>query len=267
MNKGEMNIQDELFCLKLENETLAAWLTGEHFERWVPGYVPKRIHNHHKTRYDLACTYVENKKVLDIACGCGYGSFLLADAGNAQSVLGVDIDSNATRYGNHRFFHERIHRVQGDALHFNGDNEFDVIVSFETIEHLPDVHQFLKNTKGLLKPGGVFLVSTPIVLSTSTLCDNPYHMIEWGFADFQQLIKKYFFVEDIYIQNVVLKTGTENAHPGLFRRGINKIKRSILGNPRPLQKQSPDIEKWNGQYPAGEMMGGYQLLVCRNTLS
>ncbi len=249
-------MSNDFFCLKYETDTLARWLTGNTLERWLPGFVPLDLHNHHKLRYDLACNYVEGKEVLDIACGCGYGSLLLADIGRANSVLGIDIDSDSILYGSHRFPHPNVSRSSGDALKFTNENEFDVAVSFETIEHLPDVPLFLQNIKRSLKPGAIFLVSTPVVLNTRTQCDNPYHMIEWNFDDFHKVITEYFSIEEVYLQNISLKKNIST----LIYRGIRKIRRDFLKIP-----YSTHFEKWTGQYNGKYIRAGYQTLVCKNT--
>ncbi len=258
MNENDLQqINDDIFCIKYENDTLATWLTGNALERWLPGYVPSDLHNHHKIRYDLACNYVESKHVLDIACGCGYGSLLLAEVGKAKSVLGVDIDNGSIRYGKHKFPHKNITRETGDALKYQTENRFDVVVSFETIEHLPDVSLFLQNIKRSLIPGGIFLVSTPIVLNTRTKCDNPYHQIEWSFDDFHKVITEYFSIEEIYLQNTSLKKNFNT----FFYRAIRKIRRDFLKIPYNIH-----FEKWTGQYKSNQISAGYQTVVCRNNL-
>lgn len=255
--KEFQQISNDLFCLKYENETLATWLTGNALERWLPGYVPLDLHNHHKIRYDLACNYVEGKEVLDIACGCGYGSLLLADNGKAKSVSGFDIDGDSITYGTWKFPHINITRIAGDALNYENQNKFNVAVSFETIEHLTDVPLFLKNIKRSLNRGGIFLVSTPIVLHTRTKCDNPYHMIEWSFYDFHKVISQYFSIEEIYLQNISLKKNIST----LIYRAIRKIRRDFLKIPYNI-----GFEKWTGQYKGENIMAGYQTLVCKNNL-
>ncbi len=258
MNEKELQqMSDDIFCVKYENDTLATWLTGNALERWLPGFVPQDLHYHHKLRYDLACNYVEGKEVLDIACGCGFGSLLLADIGKATSVLGIDIDCDSIRYGSCRFPHPNVRRDSGDALKFTNENKFDAAVSFETIEHLPDVPLFLQNIKRSLNPGAIFLVSTPIVLNTRTQCDNPYHMIEWSFDDFHKVITEYFSIEEVYLQNISLKKNLST----LIYRAIRKIRRDFFNI-----SYSTHFEKWTGQYKSKYIKAGYQTVVCKNSL-
>jgi 2-polyprenyl-3-methyl-5-hydroxy-6-metoxy-1,4-benzoquinol methylase len=104
---------------------------------------------------------------LDIACGCGYGTFLMAEKG-AESVIGVDLSEDAIRYGNHRYARQNLKRFVADATTFKHDYLFDVIVSFETIEHIPDYSGFIENLYHNLSDNGTLLISTPITKTTTT---------------------------------------------------------------------------------------------------
>ncbi|MCS7071715.1 MAG: class I SAM-dependent methyltransferase, partial [Anaerolinea sp.] len=132
-----------------------------HPERIVPDETLAGIVAIHLKRYAFARAYASGKRVLDVACGVGYGSRYLADA--AASVIGVDVDAAAIAYARRRYGDsDRVQFMQGDALNLPfSDRTFDVICSFETIEHVPDAHRFLSEVRRLLAPGGVFIVSTP----------------------------------------------------------------------------------------------------------
>ena len=108
--------------------------------------------------------------MLDIACGSGYGSFIIAKEGNAKEVVAIDLNPDSIRYGNHRFGLSNINRFVGDAQEFIQQESFDIIISFETIEHLPKYEQFLQNMAKTLSKNGNFFVSTPIVKKTKTNC-------------------------------------------------------------------------------------------------
>lgn len=127
----------------------------------------------HTARYQMAGHHIkENDKVLDIACGSGYGSSYLNDYTKASSIIGVDLDPNIIEYAK-KFFEEsafvwienRIQFLQGNISDTNlfSQTQFDAIVSFETIEHLPDGLdvQAIKNISQWLKPEGTFISSVP----------------------------------------------------------------------------------------------------------
>ena len=114
----------------------------------------------HEKAYEFARQYCEGKDVLDFGCGSGYGTAILANV--AKSVVGVDTSPIAVQYcldhwniGNMIF--EKIERDY--TLRFD-DNTFDVIVSFQVIEHIPDVPRYLSLLKRVLKPGGPLVITT-----------------------------------------------------------------------------------------------------------
>ena len=241
-------IVEELFCLKFENKALADIYFRDEAERWVYSYMYDITEQEHLDRYRYARDRAENKKVLDIACGSGYGSYLIATEGKAKEVIAVDLDADSIRYGDHRFAHPSIKRSVGDAQEFKKEGEFDLIVSFETIEHLPKYEQFLQNMGKTLADDGHFLVSTPIVKHTRTNCKNPYHVIEWSFSDFQELVGKYFNVDEIYLQNIEFKN-KKTFFGKLFQGKKNKYSRIVF-------------EKYTGQCDIDLIREGYQMLVC-----
>jgi len=89
----------------------------------------------HLARYEFACTYARGKRVLDIACGTGYGTAHLADCG-AVSVDGADLADDAVRYAQNRFHRPNTRFHRGDICLFQNGSPYDLIVSFETIEHV-----------------------------------------------------------------------------------------------------------------------------------
>ena len=129
------------------------------------------------------------------------------------------------------------------------DNSVDVIVSFETIEHLPKFEQFLKNMGETLAKDGKFFISTPMAKETTTNNINPYHEIEWSFTDFQTLIKKYFNIEEVYIQNVIYRN-KRSLFEILFKNKNKKYKKI-------------EFEKFSNQIDIQSIKEGYQMLVCK----
>jgi len=104
------------------------------------------IRDDHKNRYIFALTIIgKNYKVIDAACGIGYGSKLIAEAGNF--VDSFDISPEALNYALKHYSHERITYSQADIQAHNFVNEYDFCVSFETVEHLETPETFLKSIK------------------------------------------------------------------------------------------------------------------------
>ncbi len=126
----------------------------------------------HIRRYLFAQQFVCRKRVLDIACGTGYGSDILR-RGRAAAVFSADISAEAVHYAADRWPDARL--LRADALNLPLPSAaFDVIVSFETVEHLPDPRRFLIEARRVLKGGGMLILSTPNRLSVSPGSAKPY---------------------------------------------------------------------------------------------
>ncbi len=160
-------------------------------ERIIPDKTPKGIISIHLARYEFARNHCEGKRVLDVACGVGYGSEYLSQF--SEQVVGVDLSEEAVQYAQKRYQRDNIQFFAQDAckLQIEG-GPFDVACSFETIEHLPSVEPYLKNIVNVLKDEGVYIVSSPYVSKTTLSPENPYHIQEWSPKDFELLLQNYF---------------------------------------------------------------------------
>ena len=167
-------------------------------ERLIPGKTDPDLFNEHFARYVYARGFCSGKNVLDTGCGVGYGSSHLAEV--AQSVVGVDNDPQAIQYARRYYSRANTHYVAGDCQQLPFvSRTFDVVTSFELIEHLADAKSYLAEVRRVLEPGGVFIVSTP---NRSVYGEhrggeaNPFHVREWDFNEFVSLLRAYFrFVE------------------------------------------------------------------------
>jgi 2-polyprenyl-3-methyl-5-hydroxy-6-metoxy-1,4-benzoquinol methylase len=136
------------------------------WERLIPKQIAddaasKKILDLHLQRYETATRYIQGKKVLDIACGVGYGSQMLGQAG-ASKVVGVDVCPHAVDYARGNYQGDNVNFVCADAEQFQSSEQFDVVVSFETIEHLQHPANFVKLIRNLLTPEGKFILSVPL---------------------------------------------------------------------------------------------------------
>jgi cyclopropane fatty-acyl-phospholipid synthase-like methyltransferase len=147
--------------------------TGEQF---IPGRTESRIARDHLARYEFASLHVSGKRVLDIACGVGYGSAMLSDSGAAM-VDGVDISADAIDHAARRYGRRNVRFHESEIAAYRSDEPYDVIVCFETIEHVADHGPALMNLSALLHPNGTLLISSPNRLITSprasSLSDPP----------------------------------------------------------------------------------------------
>lgn len=171
-----------------ENQKSSLVFTGE---RMVPDHNQnKSIYAEHIVRYMFAIQFVKNKVVLDIASGSGYGTAMIADA-NAKKVTGIDISEEAIAHSKEHYGRDNIKFLVGDAAKIPlDDNSIEVAISFETIEHIPDYRAFLSEIRRVLKPDGIFLVSTPNKAIYPP--GNEYHIKEFYIEEFQDLLGEYF---------------------------------------------------------------------------
>ncbi|MBS1792998.1 MAG: class I SAM-dependent methyltransferase [Acidobacteria bacterium] len=134
----------------------------------------------HTARYVFALPYVADKNVIDIACGTGYGLAFLKDA--ARSVVGVDVSLEAAKQARGECG-ERVSVLLGDGTNLPfRDASFDVVTSFETLEHLHERARFLAELKRVLKPDGRLVLSTPNANYTEPVDgkpSNPFHVFEY----------------------------------------------------------------------------------------
>jgi len=137
------------------------------------------------------------KRVLDCACGRGYGSFYLASG--ARKVDGVDISPEAVVYCRNRYKRENLDFEVMDAssLRF-ADGTFDAVVSQDTIEHVEDDAKFLAEISRVLKDDGVFVVFTPHSPVHNEKPANIYHLREYSQESFRELAGRYFGKVQLY---------------------------------------------------------------------
>ncbi len=158
----------------------------------------------HLHRYSIAKSMVIGKVVLDIACGEGYGSNLLAQ--DAAFVYGVDIASDAVSYARKKYRKQNLQFMEGSAAAIPlEDDSIDILVSFETIEHHDKHIEMMKECKRVLKPNGILIISSPDKKFFSDIPQykNEFHVKELYKQEFYDLVKSYFSFVHLYKQGIV----------------------------------------------------------------
>lgn len=170
-------------------------------ERMVPENTPDLTFWEHIYRYRFATRFVEGKRVLDIACGEGYGTAALLQAG-ASSIIGVDISPEVCDHAHRKY---DVKTLVGDATSIPlADDSVDIVISFETIEHLEEPQRFVDECARVLAPGGVAVISTPNTeIFQASIVDNPFHVSEMSKEDFVKLLKTRFEHCTLYSQRPV----------------------------------------------------------------
>ncbi len=162
-------------------------------ERFLPSCEGEMIYEHWH-RYLFARQYVAGKRVLDVASGEGYGSALMA--GVAASVTGVDISAEAVEHAAARYGSApNLRYVCASCASIPlPDASFDVIVSFETIEHMTEHDAFMAEVARLLAPGGLFIISSPnrVEYSDRTGYRNEFHVKELDGPELRSLLDRHF---------------------------------------------------------------------------
>lgn len=166
-------------------------------ERFIPGKMFKHSEIEHMHRYSTLMNVLHDKIVLDAACGTGYGSNMIASV--AANVYGIDISQEAIDYAISNFgSRKNLSYVKGDitALPFP-DNTFDVVVSFETIEHINEKMQcmFLSEIKRVLNPNGILIMSTPnkeIYTVQAGNAATEWHVKEFYENEFDSFLRSQF---------------------------------------------------------------------------
>jgi len=174
-------------------------------ERMIPEFNKEDlIYAEHMARYFFAGQFVAAKNVLDVASGSGYGARYLSNKGAAK-VVGVDNSREAVKYSQEKYQTSGIEFILADAakLPFE-DDIFDIVVSFETIEHLDDQEKFLREIKRVLKKDGLLIISTPNVLVFPK--GNTFHKKELAPLEFISLLSKNFCHCSINYQHSILSS-------------------------------------------------------------
>jgi 2-polyprenyl-3-methyl-5-hydroxy-6-metoxy-1,4-benzoquinol methylase len=182
-------------------------------ERYLPE-CPREMLYEHYARYAMALNFVAGKRVLDCACGEGYGSAILAS--RAAQVVGVDLADQAIAHAQAQYKIPNLSFQTGNAAALTLEqSSFDVIVSFETLEHLLEQEQMLVGFKRLLKPGGVLLISSPdkANYSDATGYRNEFHLKELYRDEFVALLNRHFAHHRLFAQALNFQSMVWDLHP------------------------------------------------------
>jgi 2-polyprenyl-3-methyl-5-hydroxy-6-metoxy-1,4-benzoquinol methylase len=175
--------------------------TGERLIPSVHGF----IKSEHLHRYALAGEFSENKIVLDVACGEGYGTKLISKS--AKLIWGLDIDEESIINAKNKYQASNLNYEFGDIdnMPFD-DKKFDLVICFETIEHVKNYHNTLNEIKRVIKDDGILIMSTPnkLVYSDNRNFKNKYHTYEFYIDEYKSWINNNFINNTFLFQSQIL---------------------------------------------------------------
>ncbi len=152
----------------------------------------------HLERYRFAARHARPGRLLDLACGVGYGTRLLADeARGLEQAWGVDLSPEAVAYARSHYGGRGVEFAAADALAFRDPAGFDTIVSLETVEHVPDPARLVSHLVSLLRPGGRLIASVP---TTPSVDVNPHHCHDFSERSFRRLFAGHPLREQAYLR-------------------------------------------------------------------
>jgi 2-polyprenyl-3-methyl-5-hydroxy-6-metoxy-1,4-benzoquinol methylase len=140
----------------------------------------------HLERYRFAAKHLTDGIVADIACGVGYGSYLLMEESGdrVRHIYAIDNDPGSIRFASRRYADGKITFIEADALTYRSPEKLNTVVSLETLEHLENPSAFIQHMTAQLISGGRFIASVPI---TPSMDANPYHLHDFTIKGFKKM--------------------------------------------------------------------------------
>ena len=199
---GPGDLEDKMGeIFSVEKPGIPLQFTGERMTSDASG----QIEYEHLHRYCFARQFCRGKDVVDVAAGEGYGSALLAQV--ARRVIGVEMATDAVEHAITAYGRPGLHFVRGDVRHLPlQSNSADVVVSFETIEHLYEHELFLSEIRRVLRRDGVLIISSPDseVYSHPGSDVNPFHVRELTADEFKAALRTVFPHTQFFAQRALI---------------------------------------------------------------
>jgi SAM-dependent methyltransferase len=236
-------------------------LTGE---RTLPD-VPEENYwyQRHVAAYRWIAERCQGLRVVDLACGEGYGSAILAE--HAESVVGVDANPEAHEHARLKYAKGNLSFRRALVEEFEEGAPYDAIVFLQTIEHVEDADALLQRIGSLLTPEGCAYVSTPNRLTLAPpgapRSDNPWHVREYDPAEYTQLVEPHFRSVDLLGLH---HAGKLRLHEAAVRLGWDQVHRALRLTNRFYDWFVPAISVRDFALRSGDLEGALDFLaVCR----
>ena len=230
-------------------------------ERVVPGNTPEEIFRESQMRYAFAGQFVQGRCVVDVASGTGIGTHYLLRCG-AVSCLGLDANIATAQYAEFTFGDERCRFATADAMRLCiPDSSVDVVVSFETIEHVSDPSALLQECDRVLRPNGILVCSTPDRDFFRWAPENPFHLSEMTRGEFMRKVSAIFPSCTLYSQGsvnypryVAEMMARKNILPWLEKMRVKMFLRNLARRPPMKISTEREFKVGNGHYERYRVM-------------
>lgn len=217
-------------------------------ERMIPEIYGGFTFWEHVYRYAFASRFVKGRRVLDIACGEGYGAAALQKAG-AIHVIGIDISESVCLHARKKYGLDA-RPGTGEQIPLQ-DSSVDVVVSFETIEHVANPNRFLDECLRVLTAGGMLIISTPNkgIYAGPGGAQNPHHCSEMTEEEFSSALLSRFRDCQFYTQHPdfapwwSIRTFVSDNTSWANLRGFKKVRRAIQKAVAPEAVKDPTDEQ------------------------
>jgi ubiquinone/menaquinone biosynthesis C-methylase UbiE len=213
-------------------------------ERVIPGEVHSEeeylMYLRHVIAYEFALTKLSSEdNLLEVGCGEGYGTKMISS--NVKKIVGLDVDSDLIVYASEKYSSENCiyQYYDGKKIPFD-NNTFDAAISFQVIEHIDDDRNYISEINRVLKPPGIFILTTPNRLTRLKDRQRPYnkyHVREYSPQQLEQLLM--IFYSKVTVLGIQAKKDIREFE---FKR-IARIQRKISMDPLNLRSLIPDVIK------------------------
>lgn len=203
-------------------------------------------------RYNFAKGYCCQRNILDIGCGEGFGTALLADS--ALKVFGIDYAGEAIAYAMSNLAKPNLVFLKMDCARLGfHDSRFDIITAFEIIEHLSNPERFLSETSRVLKDNGLVIISS-MQKHGGIKSNNPFHLKDYSREELMNALSGYYKYVELYGTHCIRRINPfqqfvmDRDHFGISRSIRQRLRSGLISKIEKLVGTTPPEEVWERDF-------------------